>query len=87
MPLEESLNSASEQIIKQDETYTHERHGPVKVTGIWQGVHSVDQARNTTEESTIVIRYTLLESSNHRTAPDLADTLAEFLDAIDTQSY
>lgn len=85
MPVEESLDSVSEQTIKQDETYTHERHGPVKVTGIWQGVHSVDQARNTTKENTIVVRYTPLESSNHRTTLDLTDTLDEFLNAIDTQ--
>ncbi|QFU81518.1 hypothetical protein [Natronorubrum aibiense] len=84
MSAEESLNSASEQIIKQDETYTHERHGPVKVTGIWQGVRSVDQARDTTEENMIVLRYTPLESSNHRTSLDCVDTLDEFLDAIDT---
>ncbi|WP_339105909.1 hypothetical protein [Haloterrigena salinisoli] len=76
------LDSTANQSIEVGEVYDHASHGNVKVTGIWQGVSSVDTARNTDTKHTIVIRFSPIETDDRRSVPDLADTLNKFLDAI-----
>lgn len=80
---QEGSGLASDLSVEVGERYDHERHGHVKVTGIWQGVTSVDRHTTTGEEQTIVIRYSLLTTDDRRGAPDLVDTIDEFLDAIE----
>lgn len=49
------LDSTANHSIEVGEVYDHASHGNVKVTEIWQGVSSVDTARNTDTKHTIVI--------------------------------
>lgn len=76
-------DSTVNQSVEVGEVYNHASHGNVKVTGIWQGVSSVDTARNTDTKHTIVIRFSPVKTDDRRSVPDLADTLNEFLDAIE----
>ena len=70
-------------IVERGGQYDHETYGPVTVTGIWKGVHQVDRARNTTDTGTIIIRFATDRSEEVTEAEELADTLNEFLAAID----
>lgn len=76
---EDLPGSHSDRVVTRGETYNHAEHGQVDVTGIWRGVHEVDEARNTDEKETIIVRYSAeIDGQN---VDELTDTLDEFLEA------
>lgn len=67
----------SDRVVESGEIYTHEEHGAVDVTGIWQGANRVAASRNMDEADLIIVRYC---SEN---GIDRVDTLDETLEAIE----
>lgn len=70
-----------DQVVERGETYDHAEHGEVEVTGIWRGIHEVDEARNTNEKDVIIVRYSAEQDDGPR-VDELTDTLPAFLEAI-----
>ncbi|WP_312909730.1 hypothetical protein [Natronosalvus caseinilyticus] len=68
-----------EVMIERGGVYTHDKYGKVTITGIWKGVSSINRTRDLTEDDTVVVNYVV----EGPTPVDLADTLDEFLEAID----
>ncbi|WP_226008040.1 hypothetical protein [Natrinema salinisoli] len=71
----------SDRIVEREETYDHEEHGIVEVTGIWRGVKQVDTARNTDQKDVIIVRYSAKQEGE--SIDELTDTLDEFIANID----
>lgn len=69
-------------LVERGETYDHDQHGRVEVTGIWRGIEEVDEARNTNEKDVIIVRYSS-EQEEGEQVDELTDTLPEFLEAIE----
>jgi hypothetical protein len=73
--------SDGEQVIERGETYEHERHGDVEVTGIWKGIDEVDGTRDANENDVYIVRYSADEDGKQ--VDELTDTLDEFLEAVE----
>lgn len=67
--------------IERNETYNHEQHGTVEVTGIWQGVNRVDATRDRDTSDTIIVNFTVVSDSEMNT--ELTDTLDGFVNALE----
>ena len=80
---EDAHSSEREVVVERGETYEHADHGRVSVTGLWEGVHHVDSARNTNGTGVIVVRYSVEEEERCVEDAEYADTLEEFLTAIE----
>ena len=74
--------SDDDRIIERGQTYDHDQHGQVEVTGIWQGVQEVDETRNTGEKDVIIVRY-FCKSTDGGQVEDFTDTLDQFLEATE----
>ena len=79
---EELPHSEDDRLIERGRTYDHDTYGQVEVTGIWRGVHEVDEARNTNEKDIIIVRYSS-QRVDGEWVDELTDTLPEFLTATD----
>ena len=73
--------SDSDRVVDRGETYDHEEHGQVEVTGIWKGIEQVDEARYTDEKDVFIVRYSAEINGNE--VDELTDTLDEFLEAVE----
>ena len=78
----ESPRSGDGRLVERGNTYDHDQHGRVEVTGIWRGIEEVDEARNTNEKDVIIVRYSCERDEGER-VDELTDTLPEFLEAIE----
>jgi hypothetical protein len=78
---DEQPGSDGEQVVEREETYEHERHGEVEVTGIWKGVEEVDGTRDADENDVYIVRYSADEDGKQ--VDELTDTLDEFLESIE----
>ncbi|WP_293032799.1 hypothetical protein [Natronococcus sp.] len=73
--------SDGERVVEREETYDHERHGEVEVTGIWKGIEEVDGTRDADENDVYIVRYSTEEDGKE--VDELTDTLDEFLAALE----
>ncbi|WP_290818173.1 hypothetical protein [Halovivax sp.] len=71
----------SDRVVERGETFEHNVHGQVEVTGIWKGVQQVDNARHVNEKETIIVRYSADQAGEQ--VDELTDTLDECLDATE----
>lgn len=71
--------SEADRVVEREETYDHDEHGSVEVTGIWRGMKQVDDARNTNQKDVIIVRYSTKGDGDQ--VDELTDTIDEFFNA------
>ncbi|RQH03345.1 hypothetical protein EA472_01875 [Natrarchaeobius oligotrophus] len=73
--------SASDGVVEDSETYRHDEHGCVEVTGIWHRTRRLETTRDVDRRNTIVVRF--VPGADGRWIDELAEPLDDFLDEID----
>lgn len=75
--------SRTDKRIERGNTYDHREHGPVQITGIWQGTATVGSVDRDEDNEVCIVRYAPQEAPHDEPITEFVEAADDFLGVID----